>query len=126
MHAERSEFDPSEADQQMSPEIKDNVIEFPRKEKPAEHVVEHILKEAGAHDSAIYLNESELALAEQELANFELRYKDAMLALNKNLQNPDVKHLAELSKRVKKLKIDIAFTHEVNLGSDHQELEAAA
>lgn len=139
MHGERPEFVPSEADQQINPEIKNNVIEFPRKEKPAEHAVEHILKEGGAHESHVSLTESDLSEAENELSTLKKHKAEILLNLNKNIKvmgfgkksardynaAMSPKNLESINAKIKKLEGDIALTkasHHV----ENQELGKAA
>ncbi len=126
MFGEVLKFVPSEADQEIDHKEKGELIEFPNKEKPPEGAVAHILKEGGAHGSAVYLEGDALAKAQEELADFGPRHEKALMAINKGMYNEDVKYFQELSKKVRKLKLDIKFTEEVNLNASSGSLEKAA
>ncbi|HEX3099722.1 MAG TPA: hypothetical protein VHQ41_01990 [Patescibacteria group bacterium] len=116
-----------------------NVIEFSSKEKPVEHAVEHILKEAGAHESPVLLSESELSKAEVELDKLQEQKKQILVAVNKGIKvmgfgnsktreannNMDVKNLPEIGKQIHKLERDIAFT-KASASMGGQEYDKAA
>lgn len=100
------------------------VIEFKSHDKPAEHVVEHILKEAGSHESPFLLNESELAEAKKELVKLQEQKKGILTDLNKGLRimsfgkqkareinkSMSVKNLPGISQKIHRLESNIAFT----------------
>lgn len=124
MRRETFEPQPSEPAEEFKAEVQDNVREFVSKEKPAEHAVEHILKEAGAHDSAVLLSDSELKQAEDELVALKEQQKEILSLFNKGLRvlglgkkkardinkSMSVKNLPEISQRIHKLESNIAFT----------------
>jgi len=128
MFGEVLKFEPSEASQKDANEVEGKLIEFPRpyKENPPEGAVEHILKKGGAHDAPVYLNEKDLLKAELDLDKVIKQHAEAMMALQKNLYNPDVQIITQLSKKINKLKDDIAITNKVNSDTAHQSEEEAA
>ena len=147
MRRESFEPQPSEPAEEFKAEAQDNVRECVPKEKPAEHAVEHILKEAGAHDSAVLLSESELKQAEDELVVLKAQQKQILSLFNKGLRvlglgkkkardinkSMSVKNLPEIGQRIHKLESNIAFTkaslevvapmskEEFNMLSPHQQ-----
>ncbi|HEX3099484.1 MAG TPA: hypothetical protein VHQ41_00745 [Patescibacteria group bacterium] len=116
-----------------------NVIEFPSKEKVEDHAVQHILKEAGSHDSPVLLSESELSKAEAELDKLKSEKARIMNALNKGIMTMSLgnqkareanksitaQNVTEIGNKVHKLERDIAFT-KASANVDHQQLDQAA
>ncbi len=121
MHGDYPGFIPKEA---LPEENLNNVKEFIHHEKPAEHAVAHIRKEAGLHEAPVLLSKTELAEAEAERDKLQNLHKQILTSVNKGLitigfgkkkaresnKSMDVKNLPDISRRLKKLESNIAFT----------------
>ena len=121
MHGDYPGFTPKE---QPPEEEIDNVVEFRHQEKPAEHVIQHILKESGSHESPVLLTEAELSQSAEELVKLQDLEKQILFEANKNIRvlgignkrareinkSMSVKNLPEISKKIHKLERDIALT----------------
>lgn len=124
MHGDYPSFIPKELREKSREESVDNVLEFESHDKPAEHVVEHIRKEAGAHEAPVLLNQEGLALAEAEVTKLQDLQKKILADFNNNHKilgfgkkrvreinkSLSIKNLPEISENLRKLESNIAFT----------------